>query len=1106
MFSENHRDEDDEDYTPTLDESSCSATEDEYDKEIYASELTSAESSSSSSLSEEEVVIQKSNKYSSNRATPTSGKRRRKSRYRRVTKAKKMKRDKEVWIESTTITRDYKDVLRSYKKYQKRNPHLCKIVDPVLLHQDLVGVSESDDAFSEITANKIRCQYSVRIDEVRQVMESINFRPSIQLSPKEIALRSRYMIPAMQKHFKRLVDSFKPPKKIVFTDEYKSMTSKCDEVFTYEDPGERAPAGYSTIRRILYDYQKDLRKPTRVRIMPSPLQVAISTLEQFMGPIVHTKSNWCYDKPEFKMFTEQFPEHWTSGIQSLVHNLVKYCPPTAEFHFYSGELQALAWLYWEIASKDMISFNENKFQKSRKSLFIYLLYHLEETILAATDMERPDLILMEVQKCIQLSRPDNDRVFPRSALLCARNLFSKIKPLACVTDAEKNAWSVFFKELRIHHFDFAHTFNELINLRDKFYSYIFSLAAEYEPDIHDEFKSSAKFKSNMYSVFYSRCYKEAINRNAAETPTIFRRTDVKNLFKKYIKNPKLILNRFIIRVDNFFMCWIEFLSKYIVRTNGHRNYKEMTKEDGAGFLASYNRPFFEYYAIPLLPNVYSERIYKQIHKAIINSVRLAANEMVEMTISKEFLFEFVGRVHSSMTYALGPALIQGNKLQPHKWCRLFIKQFDEFERKWILNNPRIPWHTDMPSWIGDNSEDFDFDPTLDDDHEYGPFIGFRRFMESNRKGDYESDSSVYDSSDEDQEYAECHEVGISSDFDEDDSEHLDSSDDSDNENSNIKLGGSKKHRTVQSHEAKMLTEDAKNYILDLPIPKSNSNSHRIDQHSSRSVEISSVNKSAGTRNPVEPSREKNVREVTETNGKRLSIPVTQFTQTDRNKKQIHFEGSDDFIQRLLATTKKPISKKDAKHIVLNTLMIRNRSKPFIRLNTKKMFGVTEQLPTDPGNRSTVCVLCVYKKYTRFNILLKNPTENNIGYSVACCITCLILLNTLIDENHLQFDVILDKLIYRIHYRYKSPLFFDESYRMIAKMPVPTSSADLYRQTYNKLDPRFGRNQSALEIFKELYVHHKWTLPAEKRPPLKRCNTSATEATEMNFISTKKPRT
>uniref|UniRef100_A0A2S2NU05 Uncharacterized protein n=1 Tax=Schizaphis graminum TaxID=13262 RepID=A0A2S2NU05_SCHGA len=123
----------------------------------------------------------------------------------------------------------------------------------------------------------------------------------------------------------------------------------------------------------------------------------------------------------------------------------------------------------------------------------------------------------------------------------------------------------------------------------------------------------------------------------------------------------------------------------------------------------------------------------------------------------------------------------------------------------------------------------------------------------------------------------------------------------------------------------------------------------------------------------------------------------------------------------------------------------------------KMFGLFSRNKIKSGSCSSIgCVLCPNSKICSYNVLVSEDV------AVACCLMCVEGVKDV--TKTFTFEVLQSVLIKRINYRFMRPLLFDENRKTLTKIHPMLSIKDMYRSTFNKFDPKYGKHLSKIDVF------------------------------------------
>ncbi|XP_026804871.1 uncharacterized protein LOC113548272 [Rhopalosiphum maidis] len=143
--------------------------------------------------------------------------------------------------------------------------------------------------------------------------------------------------------------------------------------------------------------------------------------------------------------------------------------------------------------------------------------------------------------------------------------------------------------------------------------------------------------------------------------------------------------------------------------------------------------------------------------------------------------------------------------------------------------------------------------------------------------------------------------------------------------------------------------------------------------------------------------------------------------------------------------------------LLDLYELKNKETHITTPEGSKMFGLFSRNKIKSGSRSLIgCTLCPNSKICSYNLLVSEDI------TVACCLMCVEGIKDVVKT--FTFEVLQSVLINRINYRFMSPLLFDENRKTLTKMHPMLSVKDMYRSTFNKFDPKYGRNLPKLDVF------------------------------------------
>ncbi|KAE9537208.1 hypothetical protein AGLY_006231 [Aphis glycines] len=126
----------------------------------------------------------------------------------------------------------------------------------------------------------------------------------------------------------------------------------------------------------------------------------------------------------------------------------------------------------------------------------------------------------------------------------------------------------------------------------------------------------------------------------------------------------------------------------------------------------------------------------------------------------------------------------------------------------------------------------------------------------------------------------------------------------------------------------------------------------------------------------------------------------------------------------------------------------------------KTFGLLSKNSIKTGSRSSKrCALCPNSKIASYSM---SVSEN---VAIRCCLMCIKDVANYINSTKSTFEKLQNVLINRIHFRFKSPILFDEHRKILKKLPPLLSSKDLYYSTFNIFDPKYGKRLSSIDVYK-----------------------------------------
>ncbi|UDM55458.1 hypothetical protein HT594_00132 [Phenacoccus solenopsis nudivirus] len=198
-----------------------------------------------------------------------------------------------------------------------------------------------------------------------------------------------------------------------------------------------------------------------------------------------------------------------------------------------------------------------------------------------------------------------------------------------------------------------------------------------------------------------------------------------------------------------------------------------------------------------------------------------------------------------------------------------------------------------------------------------------------------------------------------------------------------------------------------------------------------------------------------------------------------------YELNDDYFSNLPVSGKAPVKGSTIDTTCLNihendsdvedSLPIKKKH-PYIVWDPtvdkkKRLFRFINSQGLPRGGRAKKCTMC-NEAQTSFNIVIKNDM------SVTCCLYCLHTINRRIVLDLESFEKMRYTLMRRVTARYKAPLLVDEeTFEYAEKLPSVSRIADMYCQTYNKLNALYGRKMKIKnkEMFMKLAEREGWKI-------------------------------
>lgn len=123
---------------------------------------------------------------------------------------------------------------------------------------------------------------------------------------------------------------------------------------------------------------------------------------------------------------------------------------------------------------------------------------------------------------------------------------------------------------------------------------------------------------------------------------------------------------------------------------------------------------------------------------------------------------------------------------------------------------------------------------------------------------------------------------------------------------------------------------------------------------------------------------------------------------------------------------------------------------------KRLFGINSVFGIKNGRSAKKCVLCPFNTTTSFNMVI---TPSRV---VGACLYCVHFINLHIIHNRMSYKKIKKILMIRLTCRFKTPLFFDNKFNYIKKMPVRNHIKEVHLRTYNKRHPSYNKNLALTE--------------------------------------------
>lgn len=771
--------------------------------------------------------------------------------------------------------------------------------------------------------------------------------------------------------------------------------------------------------------------------------------------------------------------------------------PKRDFDFQEGELDIMMLEYWRLETSDMENIPKNKSElMNAKGLHFVEAFHYTYGLLTkkikhwksatgkkyvdddgavTVDPNESRSIVITVGQMAHLNAMT--RLPTESLLFMKNNLPFMIQHL---DEKAITLWSTLFKDLNLHSIVCAHTLNTLHSQQQKYFESIAFITMTMTCD------KNPTLSLMCYGLNYEKSNEEL---TIDIKNHVFQQKDIQRIMSKFYPLPCNVPKTFCIYFDNFFMTTVSWFVRYVKDTGLYNS--NFTLENFPYFYKRFAKHIIPQMDSEILPFSYRPYIVSSYKNVIrLNLIAQISKLPKAFTIEDSVIVLLLAMTHGRLTQALCPVLMStGPLLSPGQFSADCVFQMKMHEHHYIWENDKLESEDRYLPWL--MSDDYTYQP-----HYLANYSRKRKFEEDDFN-DYTHDEyttvSVSIQEDTNDLYAVTDEIGNSENAVESDECTAALVQEIEDLKTLAKINYGE-HFTIGKSRQSVLRplrtdpEPSDVYYNDTQRTlnfMSNSGEHSI------MITVPSVEAFA-------PTISKQVSIETETKRKQLLKQVTG----SKKRTLVHLPA----FKELVLETPCEKNADDAKWpLTFSSRCTADENMDnYLIVNSLKLFAVgnVERFGTQ-GNRSFYCALCGCFKFGS-----RRPIVLDDHYIISSCFICYRRLNYDVTtfngcllssvKNEKAIDSYINVLKERIDNRFIAPLLYDSDnkYSVIKEMKPMKSIADMYTQSYNKMQNNKKRLQPLPQkkFYKQLCEKYGWNSPSNTDQPRKR-NKKKTEVSK-----------
>lgn len=910
-------------------------------------------------------------------------------------------------------------------------------------------------------------------------------------------------------------------------------------VSDYEKVVDPSIEDYVSLYTILSDFEKNHKM--ELKIVPSRLGTLlkdISNCPEKLPQETMTLVNFKTELRHYKLMYGFIPARYSIAMDIFIMNMIK-ARTNEPYDLFEGEIELMSMALWRTTANDLKTYNERCGREPKKTILRYLYLRILDTLRHVRDTKLQ--YFTNTEKNLYVSACRFLKMFKRYAVFDNKN---KIQAMVLVivkellllvyswlTQEEMNLWAGLFSNFKIHHVLFPHTYNYLIQHRPNIFTWFGQIYSIYSDTLDSRVLQSVW----RYDPLKTKNVGDVVTNNL----TVFTKKDVRVMFYKIFPKDKDVPLSLLIKIDNFFMIFVHYFIHYL-KTTGMVEQRSVGLKHIICFLQIFHPNVWPRYGNPLL----DVRVRSTIKKEFANCIKTERDRMGDFdndtfVIENEVIDTLLLFAFNVLSWVLGPILISTQHVaSPHTYALLFIRAIEIFERDYLGSTDNFPFPYNFPKWLTnghadddyteENAENFDtyengvlmfpdmdvYDSCSDDDEaEYYRNVKIRRLAGENRNvvdlgipdnedsdfNDSDSECEVYDTTD-DVVYkmrllnkvskvreslalieSQIHDGHGDSDLLENKKKYQDQREKLETAllqvteqitNKDI-LGKNKKVRL--NCERAIITGECDERLFDMGIVPPD-----VEKYLNRPV----FDEYRNCRKRPVP----NV--LTAKSNKRVKRSIELKDDDNNTIATVDYETNDDgddenldnntgkkvtsVVDGNIRRKKRGINKIDYLKFTLSD------DSDFKIVDGVKMFGLISNKILNRGKRSKVgCSLCAVPISGSYNMKI------NASCIVSVCLVCTHKIYNMLStpsDNGVTFETLQDFIATRVECRYKAPLLFDSDGIMLTEMlPKMNGPEDMYKYTYNKVNPQYGKRIQVKEAFQSLCDKYNWTGYAKKVP-------------------------